>query len=197
MRRINKAFTLVELLVTMVIMGVISLAIYSVFSNGTKIYTRIKAKQTREDVNILFDKFNHDLRNSFKFEGINFSGGYDNVKFASFVSSRQFNNRINIGQVTYIYDSVAGQLRRQTGDYSDLYKNNFMNNGSVVLTGISALKFSYYRYDDETKDYSWVEKWAENELPLAVRMDLELKGINDKEKFTKTVTVCASRQKKD
>jgi len=178
-------------------MGVISLAIYSVFSNGTKIYTRIKAKQTREDVNILFDKFNHDLRNSFKFEGINFSGGYDNVKFASFVSSRQFNNRINIGQVTYIYDSVAGQLRRQTGDYSDLYKNNFMNNGSVVLTGISALKFSYYRYDDETKDYSWVEKWAENELPLAVRMDLELKGINDKEKFTKTVTVCVSRQKQD
>ncbi|TBR16203.1 prepilin-type N-terminal cleavage/methylation domain-containing protein, partial [bacterium] len=196
MRKKKTAFTLVELLITTVIMGVISLAIYSVFSNGTKIYKHIKNKETREDVNILFDKFNRDLHNSFKFEGIDFIGGPSSLKFACLVNSRKFDSHINVGQITYTYDSLSGELRMQAQDYSDLYKNSLSGRENVVLSGISAFKFSYYRYDAETKEYSWVEKWAEQELPLAVRMDLELKKVNDNDKFTKTVTIFISRQKK-
>ncbi len=197
MRKKKTAFTLVELLITTVIMGVISLAVYSVFNNGTKIYKHIKTKETREDVNILFDKFNRDLHNSFKFDGIDFIGGPSSLKFACFVSSRKFDSHINVGQITYTYDSLSGELKRQVQDYSDLYKNIFSEGQDVALSGISACKFSYYSYDAQAKEYFWAEKWSEQELPLAVRMDLELKDAKENNKFTKTVTIWVSRHKKE
>jgi hypothetical protein len=67
-------------------MPVVAFAIYASFNNGIKIWERVNKEIPGEDLNIFFDKFSVDLKNSFKFSGIKFSGKKNEVAFASIVN---------------------------------------------------------------------------------------------------------------
>jgi prepilin-type N-terminal cleavage/methylation domain-containing protein len=182
----DKGFTLIELFVVSMIMVIISLAIYSTFNNGIKIWQRAKESIAEEDLNIFFDKFSNDLRSTFKFEGSPLLGQADKVEFVTLVESPRLGNR-TIGKVIYFYDSTAKILKKEERDFSHVYGDQ---EGPVkhALKNIKSFKLLYYFYDEEKKEYFWVEDWEEG-LPLAVRMILEFDDGKKIFEFTKTVNI--------
>ena len=190
MRFIKKSsfgFTFIELILVTAILAVVSLAIYTTFNNGIKIWQRINKQLPEEDVDIFFDKFARDLRNTSKFRGINFIGKEDRIEFASLINSRQLKKR-TVGQVIYFYDTSVGILKREQRDFSQVFTGQ---EGLVTwaLINFKSLKLQYYVYDREKKEYLWQEECLTGTMPLAVRIDLELKDGTQIHKFTKTVSI--------
>ena len=181
------AFTFVEMLIVTVIMSIISLAIYAALNNGIKIWQRINKELPEQDLLIFFDKFSNDLKNSFPFQGISFTGTENMLGFATLVSSPRLQNR-TIGKVTYFYDSASEVLHRQQQDFSQVYNQEESENIKSI-SNIKSLNFHYYFYDTERKSYSWQYDWQNEKLPQAVRMELELDDGKEVRKFTKTVSI--------
>ena len=185
----SRAFTLIELIIVVAMLSVVSLAVYAVFSSGTKIWDRLNRKAPEEDVNIFFDKFVTDLKNGFKFTGIDFLGSENKLEFPTLVYSPRLDKE-TVGKVVYSYDYASDTLNREQRDFSHVYNEE---NGPVTLSlnEITALRFQYYFYDEKTKDYFWLDEWFEEKPPLAVMIELELNADKQKVKFTKTVTIPA------
>jgi prepilin-type N-terminal cleavage/methylation domain-containing protein len=186
----KNSFTLIEMLLVISVVAIISLTIYATFNNGMKLWQRANRYIPEEDVNISFDKFATDLRNAFKFTGINFTGTEDKIEFPTLVNSASLKNR-TVGRVRYFYESGSGILSREQSDYSQVYTSEG-SQVQAVLRNIKSLKFRYYVFDKETKVYSWQGEWTKEGLPLAVRLEVEFEYDSQGEKFTKTVNIPCS-----
>lgn len=181
----GEGLTFLELLIVSVLVGVVVLAIYGLLSTGLRIWVRIQKPLSAEDINIFLDKFQSDLRNSFLFMGIDFSGAKASLAFATLVRSPRLKAE-TVGRALYFYDANNKALIRELGDFSDVYSEH---EGSLkqTLSKVESLKFWYYTFDEPTKKYVWLEEWLTPEvLPLAVRMELKIKDV-DSLVFTKTV----------
>jgi prepilin-type N-terminal cleavage/methylation domain-containing protein len=186
MRKNKKnAFTLIELLVTTVMLSVVCLAIYSTFASGARIWQRINRLSLNEDLNMFFDRFTTDVKNSVVFTGQRFQGAVDRVELPTLVSSAALEAR-TVGRAVYSYSGQA--LARSQSDYSQLYQNVPVH-PRHVLNNVRSCKFSFYQYDQDKKEYSWVEEWEKDELPLAVRMSLTVGTDTQAADFVKTVNV--------
>ncbi|TAN60057.1 prepilin-type N-terminal cleavage/methylation domain-containing protein, partial [bacterium] len=168
----KRGFTLIELLIVSVIMGVVSLALFGVFNSGIKIWQRMDRSVMNEEVNIFLSKLTRDISNGFQFGAVNFAGGPEEARFATLFYSPQLEKR-TVGEVTYAYHQ--GVLERKERDFSQIY-NDREGSFTPILKNLDFCKFIYYAYDKETKDYFWKENWAEERIPLAVRIEL---GYND------------------
>jgi len=186
----ERAFTLIELLIVSVMIPIVAFAIFSSFDNGIKIWQRINKEIPGEDLNIFFDKFAMELRNSFKFSGIKFSGKKNEVGFASIVNSQR-TEMITIGEVIYSYDDKNRLLAREQKDYSHIYSNE---KGAIrqLLKGVRSARFQYYFYDAQNKEYLWQDEWLKEGLPLSVRVELEIEQGNQINKFIRTVNIPVS-----
>lgn len=188
LKRRNKGFTLIEMLIVSLIMSIISLGLYVTLNSGIKVWQRINNQQlAAEEVNIFFDKFALDLRNSLPFTAINFIGTENGLSFACILKSQRLKGR-TIGQVIYTYDSRTGLLNRQQKDYSQIY-NLEEAAPSAALKNIKSLVFQYYVYDKERKEYFWHEEPLPEQIPGAVRLELEFLAGAKTYGFTKTVAI--------
>lgn len=192
MQRKNKkrrpaGFTFIELLIVAAIIPVISLAVYAAFNSGLKVWQRVNYLLPEEDLNILFDKFTSDLKNTFKFTGINFSGEEGRIELAALVKSRKLQAK-TVGSVIYIYDPAARTFTRMERDFSRIY-DSAEGIALQSIKDVKSLKFRYYFYDSQKKEYLWQEEWAGEGLPLAVRMELELANDGQYNMFTRTVSI--------
>lgn len=180
-------FTLIEMLVVSSMIVVISLAIYSSFSNGLKIWERANKTIPEEDLNILFDRFTADVRNSFNFEGIEFVGEDDRLEFITLVESKRLGFK-SVGQVRYYYDSISGAIKKEVRDFSHIYRDD---EGVIkyITKSVKSVKFFYYILDPEKKSYFWLEETDDGVLPSAIRMVVELKDEDEIVEFTKTVNI--------
>lgn len=186
--RKNRGFTLIEMLIVSLIMSVISLGLYVTLNSGIKVWQRINNQQlAAEDVNIFFDKFASDLRNSLPFTDINFIGTENGLSFPSIIKSQRLKVR-TIGQVLYAYDSRTGLLNRQQKDYSQIYNLEEVT-PSATLKNIKSLLFQYYVYDKERKEYFWHNEPLPEQIPQAVRIEFESQDGAKTIRFTKTVTI--------
>lgn len=183
--KFRTGFTLVEMLIVSVIISVISLAVYTTFSNGIKIWQKVNTNIQQGDVNIFFEKFSSDLRNTLIFRDIDFLGSAYQTEFPTMVNSTRLNNR-TVGQVIYAYNSLSKTLTREERDYSHLYRDD---EGLVrpLLENVRFMEFQYYFYDEEKEEYFWQYECAS--IPLAVKIELQF-GENDQiTRFIKTIGV--------
>ncbi|MFH0838761.1 MAG: prepilin-type N-terminal cleavage/methylation domain-containing protein [Candidatus Omnitrophota bacterium] len=182
-------FTFIELVIVVAMVSVISLTLYTTLNNGIKIWQRSNKPLPEEELCIFFSKFTHDIRNSFQFKGIDFSGRKDEMGFATVVDSTRLNTK-SIGKVTYLYNSDAGIVTRQQMDISDVYKGG-RGITTHTLKKIKSLRFRYYLFDTQKKEYFWREYLSDGTLPLAVRAEFELDNEDDDvQKFIiKTVNI--------
>lgn len=184
----DKGFTLIEMLMVSLIMSIISLGLYVTLNSGIKVWQRINRQQlAAEEVNIFFDKFASDLRNSLPFTAINFIGTENGLSFASIIKSQSLQGR-TIGQVLYTYDSRTGILKRQQKDYSQIY-NAEEAAPTAALKNIKSLVLQYYVYDKEHKEYFWHNEPLPEQIPGAVRLALEFLDGPKRYGFTKTVAI--------
>ncbi len=189
-RNNNFGFTLIEMLIVVSMLSVISLAVYSSFNSGVKVWKRINQRIPEEDLEIFFEGFSRDLRNTFKFTGLNLLGKEDKVEFPTLVHSPSLNKR-TVGKVVYFYNPQEELFNREQRDFVEIYMGE---KGAVrqSLENIKSLKFRYYFYDEEIKEYLWEDEWIEEELPLAVKIELEFYDGVETQKFTKTVNIPVS-----
>lgn len=189
-RKNKNGFTLIELLIVTALLAVISLAIYATFNSGVKIWQRVNKQIPEEDLDIFLEKFTLDLRNSFKFNGFNFLGEEKRFEFPTLVNSPWMNKK-TVGKVSYLYDSESSIIKRNLLDFSQIY-NGEEGTTQELLKNVKSLKFRYYLYDKEKKEYLWQDEWLKEDLPLAVRIELEFGNGTEIRKFTKTVNIPVS-----
>jgi len=189
----GEAFTLIELMVVTVMLSIVCLAIYSTFASGARIWQRVNRMPVNEDVNIFFDRFSSDVKNSVDFTGVRFSGTADRVELPTLVSSPALESR-TVGIA--VYSCAGSTLVRGQADYSQIYQDASIT-PRHVLGGLQACAFTYYQYDDERQEYVWVDEWTKTGFPLAVRLELTLGPGSSGAAFVKTVSVPIAGKDKD
>lgn len=187
-REKHPGLSLVEILIVMVIMSLISLAVYANLSSGIKIWQRINKPRPEEDLNIFLDRFMQDLKNALKFQGLDFLGTEDSFELPTLINSPALKTK-TVGKVIYYYDRREKILKRQQQDLSQIY--NRQDSGPVRQLGnVESLRFQYCSYDKEKKEFIWQEEWkTKDEFPLSVRMELEFNNGIQTKAFTRTVDI--------
>ncbi|MFH0738722.1 MAG: prepilin-type N-terminal cleavage/methylation domain-containing protein [Candidatus Omnitrophota bacterium] len=186
----KSGFTLIEMLIVAAMVSIVSLAMYATLNNGLEIWQKVNNQIPESELGLLFDRLTFDLKNTLRFEGIKFNGERNKFSFATLINF-PFVKRMTVGEASYIYEEGQGILSRAQKDFSQVYSKED-NPASDTLSNIKSLKFSYYFYDEQTKEYLWLEDWSKKGLPLAVRLELEFDNGKDTSKFTKTVSIPAS-----
>lgn len=180
-------FTLVELLMVVSMLSIVSLAIFSTFNNGIKIWQKVNRKLDTEEINIFFEKFTRDIRNIFSFSGINFIGTENEVSFPCLAASEKILTD-TIGRITYSYDITKRLIIREGQDFSQVTRDE-EGVSQRVLGEVSSSKFQYYYYDREKKEYLWLKEWNSKQTPLAVRIEFERINNDSKAEYTKSVFI--------
>jgi general secretion pathway protein J len=205
-------FTLVEVMISLAIIGMISLMVFGVFRLGISAWERGDAhKDEFQKMRIVTQLISRQVKSivpykikSQKAEGdyLAFEGKPRSLKFVSALSLRA---RQPEGFVYGVYEFKEGGSE---GGQLILYEKRVLNRDFMeddpkeddavpVLSDISEVKFEYYREEDlqKTKAAAWVDEWntrEEKELPKAVRMTLTQKKKDEKEREGKPLVIMAS-----
>jgi prepilin-type N-terminal cleavage/methylation domain-containing protein len=189
-KRNSRGFSLVEMLVVTLLLSVVSLAIFSTFSSALEIWYRINRKSVNEDLVILCHRLQLDLSNAFKFSSIDFVGTEERLEFASLVNFSGLKVK-SVGKIIYEWDPRSQALVRIKKDYSAVYGIEEAI-AEKVLADVKSLQFQYYFYDPRRKEYLWRDESAKKELPLAIRMEIELEGKALGHKLVRTFNIPAA-----
>jgi len=168
MTRCKRGFTLVELLITTAILGIVTLAIFSTFASGLNVYTRVRSYTgLQPDILFSLEKIERDLRGAFVFSKIDFRGEKKLISFPAIVNNTGSKKEevCSLGRVTYYYDGVKDILIREEQDYSKAIKGKYRKRGKrTTLASLKNMEFSYFYYDTESKAYNWVNSWKMEKL---------------------------------
>jgi prepilin-type N-terminal cleavage/methylation domain-containing protein len=189
-----KGFTLLEMLIVMVLVSLVGLVIFSTLNNGIKIWQRLNQIVEQEDINIFFERLTQEMCNTFEFALIGFRGARDKFTFAALVTSKNLGcvQTGTVGEIVYVYDESSKRLTKEERDYSQIYKGD-SGRKRHLLENIDSLKFSYYFYDSTTEEFIWLDEWEEEDLPLAIRVELELYDGQKSKAITRTIDIPISQ----
>ena len=171
MRKINNGFTLIELLIAASIAAVLGLAIVATFAAGFKTYSKLKDNSLAQaDVLLSFGKIEKDLRNTFHFSGINFTGDTRSISFAGYID-RNF----SIGRISYLFNTNGGSLIKTKQPYSyALLDNSTEDVDSKIIVSLKNMVFSYYYLNSMTNQYGWYDSF---DTPGGVPMQVRIKAV--------------------
>jgi len=210
----TSGFTLLEMVVTLTILGFILLIIFGAFRLGISAWE--KGESSREEyqkVRAVSQLVSRQLKSivpykikTEKAEGdyLAFEGSARSLKFVSALSMKAKQPE---GFVYAIYEFKDGGNeggRLVVYEQRVLIRKNFFeegpreDSGVPLIEGISDIRFEYYQEEDSLKNRNegWVEKWnakEEKELPRAVRMTVTYKnGQSGKEEASMTLLASVS-----
>jgi|YelNatPaOPRAMG01_1025707.scaffolds.fasta_scaffold09586_3 hypothetical protein len=187
----KKGLSVLELFLVLALFPVVSLAIYTTFNSGIKIYQRINRCLPLEKLNLFLNKFNEDLRNSFPFKIIPFKGERESLSFGCFLYDPQFKTEVP-AKVLYFYDPDKKTLIRRKYYYSEIFFD-LEGKEKETLENVIDLNFKYYYYNKENNEFVWQDKTLEDKIPLAVKVEFNFRE-NEKENFyTYTVSLPISQ----
>jgi len=178
----QESFTFVELLIVVAIFSLLSLAVYTTFSSGIRIWRRIQDTSIlQRRVFLGLERISQDLRQALDFSKIGFSGKINEVGFP-FLSAEN-----EILRVSYFLEEKT--LYRKQESFKDIIEEKENPKIKSMLSGIDDLKFSFAYQEEGKKEYIWKDTWDKEEgIPKIIKMELKAKDAN----FTKTVTIPTS-----
>jgi len=173
----------VELIISGVIIFLVSVTIYSVFSSGINVWKKAnQAKSSGYALRLVMEKLGNQLANSFRFSTIPFEGTEDFIAFVGLVDNE-------VSRVSYFLDDDK-ILCSRVQNYAEVFKKGESGKYDLLIPEVLELKFSYCYLDNATGDYKWKDKWVRGEqdtLPRAVNIELVFKKDTQESKFSKTV----------
>ena len=209
-------FTLLEVMVTLTILGFIILMISGTFRLGLSAWERGESvKEEFQKVRIISQLISQQVKSivpykikTKKAEGdyLAFEGKAHSLKFVTALSIK---SKQPEGLTFTIYEFKEGG--KEEGRII-LYERKALNrdffedpvseeSGVPIMEGVSSARFEYYREQDLTKNRTeeWVEEWntkEEKELPKALRMTIVPKNGKGEEKvmpMTLLISIPANR----
>jgi prepilin-type N-terminal cleavage/methylation domain-containing protein len=182
MRR--RGFTFIEIMLVSVIFATISVAIFTCLSNGIKLWERGKQLVVEEDAAVFFDRFASDLRNSFSYTKIPFTGEEFHLEFSTIVwtpadrvSVRADEGVIDqIGRVKYAYDPERSVLTRVQANYSQATHEKW-GDEEIVVPQVKELRLHYF-YGSSKDPHMSAE--AADGVPSGVEVYLVVSGSGGK-----------------
>jgi general secretion pathway protein J len=205
-------FTLIEVVVSLTILGFILLIIFGAFRLGISSWDRGELiKEEYQKVRIVSDLIAKQVKSTVpykirpkKAEGdyLAFEGKGQSLKFISTVSSK---THTPDGLVYTIYQFKEGDSK---GGQLILYEQRVLNRdffeeepkegeGIPLIEGVSKVLFEYYQEEDSSKDQTeaWLEEWSakeKKEMPRCLRMALSVKKPDGKDSsFTLVLPISA------
>jgi len=205
--RSTTGFTLIEVVVTLTILGFILLIVFGAFRLGLSAWE--KGESTKEEyqkARIVPQLISHQIKSivAYKIKTQQAEGDYlafeGKAHSLKFVSTLPIKAKQPEGFVYAIYDFKEGG---REGGRLVLYEQRALNKDFFaeepkeelaisLLEGISDVRFEYYREEDPLKNQKeeWVEEWSakeERELPQALRMTIIQKDQKGKEEAPITI----------
>jgi len=187
MRR--RGFTFVEIMLVTAIFAMISVAVFTCLSNGIKLWERGKKLAVEEDASIFLDRFAGDLRNSFSYSRISFSGQEFRFEFptivwtpADRVSVRADEGFVDqIGKVKYAYDPERSLLIRAQANYAQALHGEW-GDERVIVPVVKEFRLHYF-YGSSKDPHMSVE--AGDGAPSGVEVYLTVPGPGKEQKVFK------------
>ena len=176
----SRGFTLVEMLLVVSLFAVVALSIYHAFSNGLKVWERGRQFMAEEDLDIFFDKFSRELRNTFDFSQIGFAGKETSIKFATRIrtpADRALGLEKDalidqIGGVEYYFDTGKKTIYKKEFNYSQA-TNQKAGAERQMLQRVKAVNFLYFYID---ADGNLGQTRRISSVPAAVEIRIEMEG---------------------
>ena len=167
----SAGFTLVEMLLAAGILAIIGLTIVAAFTGGMNIFYRMEGyTSVKTDVLAAMEKMERDLRNTFYYAGIDFTGTSGRMTFPGLI--RTFNSKgipeESLGSISYYLDDRMRKraLSRETKRYSQAIRREESPKGDIApLAEIEDVNFRYYSCDPEGGSYYWSSSWDRSEAP--------------------------------
>ena len=167
----NKAFTLVELMITATIFSVVSIAIYATFNSGMSVWRRAKDNNAKQHKFMLrAEKLSRELRQTFIFKDIAFKAKNNEIQFPSVIDA-------DICRITYFFDENQKMLLRGSDKLADIIAAMEENKQVETklfsyLSDVNSVNFSYLVFDLQKNAYVWKEDWQQTTLPIAVKLSI-------------------------
>jgi len=210
----TSGFTLLEMVVTLTILGFILLIIFGAFRLGISAWERGESsREEYQKVRAVSQLVSRQLKSAVpyrikteKAEGdyLAFEGTAHSLKFVSALSMRAKQPEGFVYAIYEFRDEGKEGGRLIVYEQRVLIRKNLFeegpkeDSGLPLIEGISDIRFEYYQEEDSLKNRTegWVEKWnakEEKELPRAVRMTVTYKnGQSEKEESSMTLLVSVS-----
>ena len=181
MRR-DRAFTLVELLVTLCFVVLVGATVFSVFSGGFRIWDRIQNTGGQDQMlQIVLEGMRTDLSNCRSFGPIGFVGQYDELSFPKpeffqFKKGRLVEEREELGRVGYFFDSFHRTLYRSKHSYRVIRRTRVRESAQTLATDVDRVRFSYCAFDPSSGNAVWSNSWEEKNSPFAVKIEMDYRN---------------------
>jgi len=168
--KIKAGFTLVELLISVGIFSVVSIAIFSTFASGASILRRVKnIDLTEQSLLLKAQRFERELRQQPFYKKLLLRGNKTSLSFPSSLN-------LLPSRVTYYFEASSGSLMRCEDKLSDIITDEgkvdpeLKEKPATFITKIKEIEFSYFYFDLARKEHLWIEEWKQDALPLAIKI---------------------------
>lgn len=163
---------MVELLITVAIFSVVSIAIYATFSSGLSVLRRVKnIDLIQQKILLKTEKFSRQLREQPACRKQLFQGEKSRISFGANLD--YFPHRL-----TYYFDRSSGGLLLVEDKLDEIIDAEgkidpeFHSPAKIFLAKVKEVSFSYLYLDLAKNKYIWTEKWDNDYLPLAVKFNI-------------------------
>ncbi len=195
----KKALTLVEVMLAAVMVAIVSLALNAMLVNGITVWKYVTKSTPEIDMNLFFERFSADLRNTFYYQDSVFSGNEQNCSFPTLTSGKGLVSGFSklSGRAKYYYDKESRAVELE---YSNLSTPQNINKPEprVLISDVKDAVFSYYFYDQQKKDFFWSPQWPPDKyygtntaMPLEVKVTIAVKNEETAITMTKTIKLPA------
>jgi type II secretory pathway pseudopilin PulG len=168
------AFSLIELIVVLLIMGSVGSVIVACFMGGVRAYERARDFGRGEtDAYLAFEVLERDLKNSVGVPGLPFKGAPSRMQFATVqvVPVAEFGDSVDVAVVRYWKNPGDGVVRSVTtlGDpVSDV-----SGGGELLLSGDVTMRLAFRSASEDGAVTPWTSAWqSTSNLPQQVRIQL-------------------------
>jgi len=187
------SFTLIELIVSVAILSVIVVSIYSVFSLGVRTWRRGNENTSLQKIRIGLLKMENELKRSFFFSKVPFRGTSSEIIFPLAIKVEEA-ERVYI--VTYYIDDDKAtgfkNLMRREMVFSDGLKDEEVL--EKKLFSAASIQFGYpFKSGDISDSIEWQDSWGEpqGKMPSGVRITFKIDDGN--EDYNKVVIIPQGR----
>lgn len=197
-------FTLIELMIASVLTALAALAAYHAYNQGILIWKKGQESSNQDKAMLAMERINRDLKNTFSFNPIVFSGEENKISFPCLTLKYDWTQSGEnsgtegaaadtetsipmplITKITYEYNQSEEKLSRlaEIYAYPNLEElkvnqdNTKKESPRVILEGIEIMKFSYAI--TKTPELSFSTNAINSGLPYAIKIELKLKSMKD------------------